>query len=563
MLEPIQSLITQARALRHADPTGGISLAADAVSQARPLLAADASVEHVELLARALWVKGHCERLSSALADAVADCSEAVALFSSIGNQQAESLARSQWGVALLQLGDLTGGLAQLERAMELSKAVGDEEHVSDCLVDIGIVNNLLGNDARAIELYQQAMVYFERSGDHYHHATCLSNAAVAHTSWGRRERQSGNELSALEHFRQARTLASQAIVVAERSEDLDFLALRYVTLAEAEREAGDLPACINTLETQLPLTEKLGSKRTQALCLKSIAAALIDRAQDGDEARALNCLQAADTLCEEHSLAEIHPPILHEFAKLHEKFNRPADALAAYKRFHDIEIRVHTQTAERDAKTLESRLRAEHMQKELDLAKLREAELTALNSRLHDQKLALERLAHIDSLTGLPNRRAWLAGLEQAWANGNNDVYVFLLDLDHFKAVNDTHGHRAGDDVLVATAKLVRRVFGACGAVGRFGGEEFVAWIRAVNHSSAARCAERLVEALRSHPWRQLAPALEVTGSLGWCAGSLHETPFDALATADQNMYQAKRAGRNRIVGSPRILSPTDTVEC
>lgn len=521
------------------------------MNSARALLKDRQSDEVLNALAEALAAKGHCHRNSSALAEAVAHCSEAAELFAKLGNGSPESLARSQWGIALVQLGDLSGGLAQLERALNLSIALGDEQHVCDCWVDIGVINNMMGNDARAIELYAQAMPVFERNDDHYHHATCLSNAAFAHTCWGRREREHGNEPSALSHFAEAQALARRAIALAKLGDDLDFLTLRYVTLAEAEREAGDLAACLKTLETQLPLTEKLAAKRTQVLCLVRLADALAARAEQGDEAQALAHLTTADVLCQSHSLMETHGGVLRSLTNLHEKFNRPSDALAAFKRFHDVEIHIRTEAAETATKTLEARLRVEHIQRALDLANQREAELTSLNTRLRDQQFALERLAHVDSLTGLANRRAWLASLENAWALDAQNLYVYLLDLDHFKEINDAHGHSLGDEVLVATARLVEAAVGSAGQAGRFGGEEFVVWMHSAQPADASALANRLLTAVASHSWRSIAATMKVTASVGWCAAHTHNTPFAALTTADENMYLAKRAGRNRMIGS------------
>jgi two-component system, cell cycle response regulator len=553
-LDTIRVLIREARALRNANPSQGVAIAAQAVTAARALATAQPCAETSSTLGEALAAEGHCHRMSSSLVDAVARCSEASELLAAVDNRYAEALARSQWGIALVQLGELAAGLAQMESSREISEALGNEEHVSDCLLDIGVVNNMLGDDARAIELYTQAMRFFEKSGDHYHHATCLSNIANAHVCWGRRERAQGNEDAAQLHFSEAQTYAARSITLARLSDDVDFLALRYVTLADAQREAGDLHACLNTLETQLPLTEMLAAKRTQARCLSALADALVERAAPGDEARAVSYLERADALCEAHSLVEVHAGVLGSLTQLHEKFGRAKEALAAHKRFHGIEIRIHADAAERDTKTLEARLRAAHVQKELDLARQREAELTALNARLREQQYALERIAHVDVLTGLANRRAWLASLESAWALNSNGLFVYLLDLDHFKLVNDTYGHTIGDTVLIETAHIVTGVFGG-GEVGRFGGEEFVAWVRA-DEAHAEALAERLIISLRAHAWSRIAAKLEVTASLGWCAGHAYATPYDALSQADRNMYTAKRSGRDRSIGAASPLT-------
>jgi diguanylate cyclase (GGDEF)-like protein len=553
----ILALVKDARAVRNSDPARGIALAAEAATLARTLAQRTEGQAHDEAigcLAEALAAKGHCHRVSSELTEAVASCSEAATLFGHVNNRYGEALTRSQWGIALVQLGNLAEGLAQMERSLALSRELSDEEHVSDCLLDIGVVNNMMGNDARAIELYEEARAFFEKSGDHYHHATCLSNAANAHTCWGRRERAAGYETNAQGHFAEAQSLAQRAITLARLGEDIDFLALRYVTLAEAQREAGDLDACLKTLQAQLPLAEKLSGKRTQALCLIGLADALAERGEANDDEIALDYLNRADAICAAHSIIETQSSVLRSLAKLHEKFSRPNDALAAYKRFHELELRIHTENAERDTKTLEARLRAEHVQKELDLAKERETELTVLNARLREQQYALERLAHVDALTGLDNRRAWLASLEQAWAEGKDSLYVYLLDLDHFKEINDNHGHTVGDTVLAETATIVKATIGDAGRVGRFGGEEFVAWARANDEAEAALLAGRVLNAVRAYAWCNVTENLALTASLGWCTGRTCESPFEALSIADQNMYRAKRSGRDRTIGPQEL---------
>jgi diguanylate cyclase (GGDEF)-like protein len=129
----------------------------------------------------------------------------------------------------------------------------------------------------------------------------------------------------------------------------------------------------------------------------------------------------------------------------------------------------------------------------------------------------------------------------------------IALCDLDYFKAINDTYGHLAGDAVLVHVAEVLRQHARSADVIGRYGGEEFLILLPNTDAESALRAAARLREALVLHPAPMPDDAqLEVTGSLGVAA--LSELPPEAgpdalLALADRRLYEAKAAGRNRVV--------------
>ncbi|MDT9001391.1 diguanylate cyclase [Paucibacter sp. APW11] len=161
---------------------------------------------------------------------------------------------------------------------------------------------------------------------------------------------------------------------------------------------------------------------------------------------------------------------------------------------------------------------------------------------------------AEHDPLTGLMNRRAFQPRLllEHQRAQRSGRPYsLAMLDLDHFKQINDRHGHAFGDDVLVAVASLMRQCSRAIDAVARLGGEEFVILLPDTSPEEAFKAMERLRVALASQ--RLLAPggvAVQVTASLGlagWRGGA--DGANDVLQRADRALYAAKAAGRNRIV--------------
>jgi diguanylate cyclase (GGDEF)-like protein len=157
-----------------------------------------------------------------------------------------------------------------------------------------------------------------------------------------------------------------------------------------------------------------------------------------------------------------------------------------------------------------------------------------------------LTQQAETDPLTGLSNRRA----LELALDGLHPGDVVWVLDLDHFKRVNDAGGHQHGDAVLVDFARTLRAAARAGDVVARFGGEEFVLVLRGEKGGSAAESVLGRVRAL----WPQLHPS--ITWSAGVCTHQPGRTADDTLADADAALYRAKRAGRNRVVtaGSERL---------
>lgn len=168
---------------------------------------------------------------------------------------------------------------------------------------------------------------------------------------------------------------------------------------------------------------------------------------------------------------------------------------------------------------------------------------------RLH---LNLERLASHDPLTGLLNRHALDVAIEREMARSARHLYplsVLLMDLDHFKRVNDTYGHDAGDAVLKAFAEVAAGVLRRDDVLGRQGGEEFMALLPGSDRSSALRVAERIRAAVAATPIEHEGRAITVTVSIGVATAMDRASWDDALRAADAALYEAKHSGRDRVV--------------
>jgi diguanylate cyclase (GGDEF)-like protein len=171
---------------------------------------------------------------------------------------------------------------------------------------------------------------------------------------------------------------------------------------------------------------------------------------------------------------------------------------------------------------------------------------------RLNDE---LVQLATTDFLTGLPNRREFMARLEDEQARLQRDVggraAVLMLDIDHFKHINDAHGHDWGDAVLRHLAGLMRDSQRKIDMLGRVGGEEFAILLPGADLDAARTFAERLRQRVADTPMKRDGSAIAFTVSIGIASLAPAEQSGDAaLVRADQALYRAKRGGRDRVEG-------------
>ena len=183
---------------------------------------------------------------------------------------------------------------------------------------------------------------------------------------------------------------------------------------------------------------------------------------------------------------------------------------------------------------------------KQLMVAIAGQAAIAIENARLFGE---VQRLATTDELTGLYNRRHFFAEAQAALDRELRPVSAILADVDHFKAVNDNHGHAVGDEVLRTIGARLREGTGEPGLVGRYGGEEFAVLLPGTDLAGARELAHALRRAVSQQPIASEAGPLELTISMG-----VAECPADGhtlgtlLKRADDRLYEAKGAGRDRV---------------
>ena len=171
--------------------------------------------------------------------------------------------------------------------------------------------------------------------------------------------------------------------------------------------------------------------------------------------------------------------------------------------------------------------------------------------ARTQARHAELEGLASVDGLTGLTNRRGLDRELERLIARGQRAPQNFaaiMVDVDNFKAVNDTHGHAVGDDVLRAVAVRLRRMIRGADVVGRWGGEEFLVIAPDAEGAGAEQLAERMREAVSAKPIGDLT----ITVSAGVALWDERDDLRSMLARADEALYAAKMGGRDQVRVAP-----------
>jgi len=209
-----------------------------------------------------------------------------------------------------------------------------------------------------------------------------------------------------------------------------------------------------------------------------------------------------------------------------------------------------------------------EHMQQSVSLAPVRDAygqivqvlvsivddtNAAMYRDRLEKTLSTLEESNRTDHLTQVANRRFFMQCLDEElalWERNQLEFCLIILDIDHFKPINDTYGHQCGDQVLVNLATLLQSTLRPYDKIGRYGGEEFCILLPQTDCQSGLQVAERMRSVIAEYafPCGRNAISLTVTISLGVTSAQTSATADSLLQKADQALYAAKNAGRNRV---------------
>ena len=422
------------------------------------------------------------------------------------------------------QFGDPGASVNHYQSALQILLAVGHRESVA-------LVTNNIGMALRESQRFDEALGFFDDAlagitglPDGLLHATIVGNLGLTLLEAGRPD-QAHDAL--LDVLRRMEALGAPRGIGTSNHNLGRLMLLRgelvraegYLQQARLHREA--LGERLDLSDTKLQLAHLY-----RAMGDTTQAAALLAELLDGPNACQVLRVRAA--------ALEVRFLFLRDAGRFEE-------ALDAHVAFHGAS-RAH----------VDDRANA---RQQLLLARFRHAELDHERQRERERSAAFEQLSLTDSLTGLPNRRfveTRLAGEVRRFGLRGEALCVALLDIDHFKSINDRFSHSVGDKTLQAIAGLLRADIRPFDMAARLGGEEFLLAFPSNQLEQGIAACERLRVRLAAHDWTGCHPDLRVTASFGVVEATGGATIEQLIQLADVALYRAKHNGRNRVESGP-----------
>jgi diguanylate cyclase (GGDEF)-like protein len=447
----------------------------------------------------------------------------------------AERVELLRWvTLAACELGRFEQALRCANESCALAEAHGDATQLALSLVALGICIERMGDPWQAHRLMEEALARMEGMDNPYARCMILNNLCASYIGAfyllrdGEAVDQAREVIAkAVRHAREARTIAPGVPGAAF------FVAIIDGNLAETLLHLGELDEAEALVTAALAQVTGQGNL-ARAWRVRYVRGMLLLGRGRADEAAAeLTAVWHELEGSQQHNtLARVHDALYRCWRRLGD----PARALVHLESFEGIERKRVVSQLQAQSTMFVTRVEAERARVEAHAERERAAEMEQRSLR--------------DPLTGLGNRRlmeqrlpALLTDAERA----GQPVSVALVDLDHFKHVNDRFGHPVGDAVLVRIAELLRSCTRGGDLLLRLGGEEFLIVLAGATLDTAREVTERLRTSVQRLAWDELAPGLAVTLSVGLAS----TPPFGADAlnrAADDALYRAKRAGRNRV---------------
>lgn len=437
-----------------------------------------------------------------------------------------------------------------LDRGLAEARRLADPSREAPLLGSMARTANLAGSHSEALTLALEAERLAERLGSPPGQAYALL--------------ENGRAKLGLNKLDEAREALLRGAAVAERLGQRSTLARYRATLAEVAARQDRPEEALALWQQALP-EFKSGDDQPQLLDSYKLMVPLL-RAQ-GEETRALDIAMESLALQEQLAGLDMNRRVaVMESAYRAQEAERQIELLQ-----RDLEIQALKLRQESLGRWLATfgvlsllviagllgfryresrRLGRQLFEANAELERNREA-LALANVELEKRAEALAHAASIDPLTGIANRRAFVERFEVHWADAmsrHTPLSIALIDVDHFKRINDTQGHAVGDSVLCALATTLQSLLRAGTLLARWGGEEFVVLIPGANAQAAGGLAERLraaVENLR----REDLPPITISVGVASLSGRTRLRPEGLFDEADGALYAAKTAGRNRVV--------------
>jgi diguanylate cyclase (GGDEF)-like protein len=473
--------------------------------------------------------------------------------------------------------GQLDTSLAHAHAALRLAEQLGRSWRVALSLVDLARTTDRADTPARARQIMAQAQVEAQKDPDPMTLNQLYTMRGILYSE----DSDSSVTLQAFSDALEQATLAGADSI----------RALNLGNLADYHLKQGHPARALELAEQALPLAQATRNTNAESVSRSNIGLAKISM---GRVAEGRDDVRAAITLDEQQGSLSYAAEGWKELSDYLEKAGDLAGAVSAYREYRNMIDRVlrddtrkalleaqERQDAEQRARDIEllnrgNALKGEQLNQRnlalalwaalggcvlVSLALLGQAwqRVRRTNEALAHSNASLKLQSETDPLTGLANRRHFQAAIKTLSSGESLSASVFLIDVDHFKRINDSCGHAAGDSVLVEIARRLREAVRDDDLIVRWGGEEFLIVARTSETASAAQLAQRLLDLIGGRPVVHEGSDITVTASIGFV--SLPVPPHGlrlswerAIDLVDTVMYLAKAHGRNKAYGVERI---------
>lgn len=533
----IRALNEMAWGLRSTQPEQGRKLAQQALELSRSKGSLDITLQ--EARATSLVILGFINKDEGKLETAFSQIHEALALLTNSPPSKTASDARYVIAWAYIHLGDYARALEYATQARTLARGLGLRNEEALALNTEAYVYYLTDDVTESLKNFDTALQIVKETGDLYSQCFILNNMTLALMAAGKHE-------NALVCGAESLKLAREQSLFDQELNIIDTIAqvlLDMRNYLEAERY----------LKQALSKIEKQDPDVLQVYLLSNLGKTYFGQREfEQAETVFLRALSAASKVEARAEQATCHK-LLYE---VYESQGRLEEALDHFKQFHAMNEAVMGEKASMRLSTLKVAHQLETAQRDAEIYRLQTIELQHEIENRKQTEALLNKLATTDSLTNLYNRHHLIELAEREFERAqrhHRPLATILLDVDHFKQVNDIHGHATGDQVLKIVAKRCYKTIRGIDILGRYGGEEFIVILPETDLDSACIVAERLRTAINSKPIHTVEGLeLKVTASLGVAQKDEHTTSLEVLIRrADQAMYIAKHKGRNCIATS------------
>lgn len=445
-----------------------------------------------------------------------------------------EAEARGWLGACLVQQGRYQDGFEQLHAAQSAFEALGKKPRGARALNYLALIHEELGDYHRAFDVYRDALECAVADDDADMQGRVLASHGEALVRWGAPE--------------QGLPVLARAVEMLRSIGAHWHYGWCLLAIGRIHHSRGDAEKALEFHRAALEAVELGHSPRARVEVYAGLGELHSQRGQHVEARRWLDkALTLATSLGIRREIFKTHKLL----SEAHKRAGEFELALKHHEQFHEVRSGVFDELARERVATLKAEFELERA------LEAREHERRELNAKYEQLEQRAETLTHLsvrDGLTGLFNRRhfeeALSLELQRARSFGQT-LCLALLDIDHFKRINDGFSHVVGDAVLRAIAAVLQKELRASDVAARYGGEEFVLILPHTGLDGARIAAEKVRVAIATSPWSHLTPGREVTASLGLAEWKAGESSTELVRRADQALYAAKTSGRNRVRSS------------